>query len=95
MKWTKRKNGQVMGTFRVRVHVPKEMVDFLQTECEDMTQKATLEWIRQRWRDIMPSTFDSLMVVDGEPVVVKEDDAEESIRDGYVPYEGPDIIIST
>jgi hypothetical protein len=94
VKWTIRKGGHLMGTFRVRVHVPKEMVDFLQEHCDDLTQKTALEWIRSHWHALAEG-YDALMVVDGDPEIVQEQEIDQAKADGYLPYEGPEIITST
>jgi len=93
MKWTMRKGGHVMGTFRVRVHVPKEMVDFIQAHT-DWSQKAAIDWIRQHYHDLAEG-YDALMIAYEEPEIVDEKEVETSVSDGHLLYEGPNIITST
>lgn len=94
MKWSMRRTGHVMGTFRVRVHVPKELVDFIQEHCE-WTQKAALEFVHERWHDLTEASYDGLMVCDGYPEIVGENEIEQSVADGHLLYEGPPIITSS
>jgi glutamate synthase domain-containing protein 3 len=94
VKWSLRRGGQVMGTFRVRVHVPKELVDFIQEHCE-WTQKAALEWIHEHWHDLTEESYDGLVVAYGEPEITGENEIEQSVSDGHLLYEGPPILTST
>lgn len=93
MKWTLRTDGVERWTFRVRFHVPREMLGFLQKHA-DMTKAEADAFFRTRWQDLTDDWRQLVVAPDGEAFTASVDDLNSMEADGYAVYDGPAIVTS-
>lgn len=90
MRWQERRNGQVMGTFELRFHVPVEMIDFI-TDRTTLSRSAAERAVIERWHPLTDDWRQLAVGVGDDIYTVSVDDDE---NDGVDMYDGPPVIVS-
>lgn len=73
MKYTVRRDGTRRATFRMRFHVPEQMVEFLR-EHAGLSRSAAERWIVDHWHDLTEDDNSVGVGDDGEPMVIRDID---------------------
>jgi hypothetical protein len=94
MKWTTRKNGTTMATFRLRFHVPQEMCVFLQ-EHTGMSRTAAERFIWENWNELTHDSRQLAVYPDGEPFFVDVNNIDTVGYEDCAIYDGPEIAVTS
>ena len=95
-RWTKRRDGTVRTTVVLKLHVPRDLVDWLIEHSEITSQAQALQWVRRNvghltdeWRVLACDTggFPHLVHADGDEGSYHPEQDFEHI------YEGPEVIV--